>query len=195
MLLHLPPMDGREGPREKNGPALAGHGGEAVRDAISAAIATLPNQLPRSLTWDQGAEMAQHAQLRIDTCLSVYFCDPRSPWQRATNGLLRQYFLERDRSRSLRRRGPPGVVASARGGRTQGAGFEVARCCFQPASIGDCGSLTALGQNLLDRRSKEPLGEWLLAVSVHGEFENFNSCPSGRAAFSALVEPPVVGAL
>jgi IS30 family transposase len=96
MLLHLPPTDGREGPRIKNGPALTGHGAEAVRDAIAAAITTLPEQLRRSLTWDQGAEMAQHAQLRIDTGLQVYFCDPQSPWQRATNentnGLLRQYF-------------------------------------------------------------------------------------------------------
>jgi IS30 family transposase len=94
MLLHLPPIDG--GPRVKNGPALAGHGAEAVRDAITEAITTLPLQLRRSLTWDQGAEMAQHAQLRIQTGLPVYFCDPRSPWQRGTNentnGLLRQYF-------------------------------------------------------------------------------------------------------
>src|SRR5512132_7818 len=67
MLLHLPPMDGRDGPGVKNGPALTGHGAEAVRDAIADAIATLPQQLRRSLTWDQGAEMAQHAQLRIDT--------------------------------------------------------------------------------------------------------------------------------
>jgi transposase, IS30 family len=96
MLLHLPPMDGRDGPRGKNGPALTGHGAEAVCDAITSAIVTLPEQLRRSLTWDQGAEMAQHAQLRIDTGLEVYFCDPQSPWQRATNensnGLLRQYF-------------------------------------------------------------------------------------------------------
>ena len=95
MLLHLPPMDDR-GPRIKNGPALAGHGAEAVRDAIAEAITTLPVHLRRSLTWDQGAEMAQHAQLRIQTGLPVYFCDPRSPWQRGsnenTNGLLRQYF-------------------------------------------------------------------------------------------------------
>ena len=68
-LLHLPPMDDR-GPRIKNGPALAGHGAEAVRDAIAAAITTLPDQLRRSLTWDQGSEMSQHAQLRIDTGLS-----------------------------------------------------------------------------------------------------------------------------
>ncbi len=96
MLLHLPSMDGHDGPRVKNGPAVAGHGAEAVRDAIAAAITTLPEQMRRSLTWDQGAEMAQHATLRIDTGLQVYFCDPRSPWQRGsnenTNGLLRQYF-------------------------------------------------------------------------------------------------------
>ena len=96
MLLHLPPMDGHTGPRVKNGPALAGHGAEAVRDAIARAITTLPEQLRRSLTWDQGAEMAQHVQLRIVTGLPIYFCDPRSPWQRGTNentnGLLRQYF-------------------------------------------------------------------------------------------------------
>jgi IS30 family transposase len=97
MLLHLPRMQGHgRQPREKNGPALTGHGGEAVRDAIAASITTLPEQLRRSLVWDQGAEIAQHAQLRIDTGLQVYFCDPQSPWQRGTNentnGLLRQYF-------------------------------------------------------------------------------------------------------
>ena len=59
MLLHLPPMEGHgTSPRAKNGPALAGHGAEAVRDAIASAIITLPAQLRRSLTWDQGAEMA-----------------------------------------------------------------------------------------------------------------------------------------
>jgi IS30 family transposase len=97
MLLHLPRMNGHgDGTRVKNGPALAGHGAEAVRDAIAATILTLPEQLRRSLTWDQGAEMAEHAQLRIDTGIDIYFCDPHSPWQRGsnenTNGLLRQYF-------------------------------------------------------------------------------------------------------
>jgi IS30 family transposase len=97
MLLHLPRMDGHgDRPRVKNGPALAGHGAEAVRDAIATTIATMPEQLRGSLTWDQGAEMAQHVQLRIDTGLAIYFCDPHSPWQRPTNentnGLLRQYF-------------------------------------------------------------------------------------------------------
>jgi len=96
MLLHLPPPDGRGVPSVKNGPALTGHGAEAVRDAIADTITTLPQRLRRSLTWDQGAEMAQHTQLRVDTGLEVYFCDPQSPWQRGTNentnGLLRQYF-------------------------------------------------------------------------------------------------------
>jgi IS30 family transposase len=97
LLLHLPPQPehGRR-PREKHGPALAGHGAEAVRDAITRTMADFPEQLRRSLTWDQGAELAQHALLRIDTGLQVYFCDPQSPWQRGTNentnGLLRQYF-------------------------------------------------------------------------------------------------------
>jgi IS30 family transposase len=97
LLLHLPRMAGHgPGVRVKNGPALAGHGAEAVRDAIARTIITLPAQLRRSLTWDQGAEMTQHARLRIDTGVAVYFCDPHSPWQRGTNentnGLLRQYF-------------------------------------------------------------------------------------------------------
>jgi IS30 family transposase len=89
MLLHLPPMDGHGTMvRVKNGPPLAGHGAEAVRDAIAATMGTLPEQLRRSLTWDQGAEMAQHAKLRIDTGLAVYFCDPHSP------PLSGQWFLE-----------------------------------------------------------------------------------------------------
>ena len=96
LLLHLPRMPGHGAPRVKNGPALAGHGAEAVRAAIAATLTPLPEQLRRSLTWDQGTEMAQHAQLRLDTGLPVFFCDPHSPWQRGTNentnGLLRQYF-------------------------------------------------------------------------------------------------------
>jgi IS30 family transposase len=97
LLLHLPRMThhGHEA-RVKNGPALAGHGAEAVRDAITRTIIALPEQLRRSLTWDQGAELAQHARLKIDAGVQIYFCDPHSPWQRGTNentnGLLRQYF-------------------------------------------------------------------------------------------------------
>ncbi|MCP1260216.1 IS30 family transposase, partial [Acetobacter lambici] len=97
MLLHLPRMKGHGKTRViRNGPALAGHGAQAVRNAITGTIMELPASLRRSLTWDQGAEMAQHAQLQIDTGLDIYFCDPQSPWQRGsnenTNGLLRQYF-------------------------------------------------------------------------------------------------------
>ena len=97
MLLHLPPhpCHGQQ-PRDKHGPALAGHGADAVRAAITKAMASLPEQFRKSLTWDQGSEMSQHAKLSIDTGLEVYFCDPQSPWQRGTNentnGLLRQYF-------------------------------------------------------------------------------------------------------
>jgi IS30 family transposase len=97
MLLYLPRMEGYGvQARVKNGPALAGRGAEAVRDAIAATITTLPDQLRRTLTWDRGKEMAQHAQLSIDTGVQVFFADPHSPWQRGTNentnGLLRQYF-------------------------------------------------------------------------------------------------------
>ena len=79
MLLHLP----------------GGHTAEIVQEAMVAKMATLPEQLRRSLTWDQGSEMANHAQIAEATGLSIYFCDPHSPWQRGTNentnGLLRQY--------------------------------------------------------------------------------------------------------
>ena len=120
MLLHLPRMADFGQTPVKNGPALAGHGAEAVRDAIASAIADLPKHLRRSLTWDQGVEMSQHAQLRIETGLPVYFCDPHSPWQRGTNentnGLLRQYF---PKGTDLSRHSPEEIeaVAAALNGR------------------------------------------------------------------------------
>jgi IS30 family transposase len=80
LLLHLP----------------EGHGAEPVTAAITEAMAALPAKLRQTLTWDQGKELSGHRQIAETTGLKVYFCDPRSPWQRATNentnGLLRQYF-------------------------------------------------------------------------------------------------------
>jgi transposase, IS30 family len=80
MLLHLP----------------NDHRAETVRDAIVDKITTLPEALRRSLTWDQGIELARHTEITLAADLPVYFCDPHSPWQRGTNentnGLLRQYF-------------------------------------------------------------------------------------------------------
>lgn len=80
MLLHLP----------------NGRSAEDVRVALTRQIRTLPKELRRSLTWDQGNEMAEHARFSVDAKIDVYFCDPHSPWQRGsnenTNGLLRQYF-------------------------------------------------------------------------------------------------------
>ncbi len=77
-------------------PLPDGNTAQAVRTALAETVQRLPEHLWRSLTWDQGKEMAQHAQFTIDTGVQVYFCDPKSPWQRGsnenTNGLLRQYF-------------------------------------------------------------------------------------------------------
>jgi IS30 family transposase len=85
-------------------PLPDGFAAERMRPALTAAVLGLPQQLRRSLTWDHGREMAEHTQFTIDSGVQVYFCDPRSPWQRGTNentiGLLRQYL---PRSADLRK--------------------------------------------------------------------------------------------
>ena len=98
ILLHLP---GR-------------HTAEAVRDALIAVMSQLPPQLRRSLTWDQGKEMALHTEVTAALGMPVYFCDKASPWQRPsnenTNGLLRQYF---PKGSNLRVHGPGDLIAVA----------------------------------------------------------------------------------
>ena len=109
MLLHLPRM-ARHGVDAglKNGPALAGHGAEAVRDSITGTITSLPEQLRRSLTWDQGSEMSQHAWLKIDTGLDVYFWRPAlavAAWhEREYKWAASSVFPERHRPEHLQHR-------------------------------------------------------------------------------------------
>jgi len=97
LLVHLPrdPMWNKVAPT-KNGPALGGYGAEAMSTALQTSMTRLPLQLRRTLTWDRGKEMSDHADFTLDTGTKVYFADPHSPWQRPTNensnGLLRQYF-------------------------------------------------------------------------------------------------------
>ncbi len=105
-----------------------GRSSEPVLRALSERIVTLPEQLVRSLTWDQGKEMAQHAQFTIDTGLQIYICDPRSPWQRGTNentnGLLRQYFPKGSDLAAVTQDGLDAVAAELNGRPRQTLGWR-----------------------------------------------------------------------
>ena len=106
----------------------AGHAADVVADALAAKIVELPEQLRRSLTWDQGKEMASHVRFTDETGVPVYFCDPRSPWQRGsnenTNGLLRQYFPKRTEIAHYTQAELDDVAAQLNGRPRQTLGFK-----------------------------------------------------------------------
>src|SRR3954469_5126584 len=105
-----------------------GHAADVVADALAAKIVELPAQLRRSITCDQGKEMAAHARFSIKTGVPVYFCDPRSPWQRGsnenTNGLLRQYLPKRTEIAPLPQADLDDVAAELNGRPRQTLGFK-----------------------------------------------------------------------
>jgi IS30 family transposase len=105
-----------------------GRSSEPVLAALTERIVTLPQQMVRSLTWDQGKEMALHAQFTIDTGLQIYICDPRSPWQRGTNentnGLLRQYFPKGTNLNAVSQGGLDAVAAELNGRPRQTLGWR-----------------------------------------------------------------------
>ena len=105
-----------------------GKGALEVCEALKQSIATLPEALRRSLTWDQGSEMAEHRSFAIDSGIEVYFCDPQSPWQRGsnenTNGLLRQYFPRGERFDGIDQRALDEVAAKLNGRPRKTLGFR-----------------------------------------------------------------------
>jgi len=109
-------------------PLPDGFTAERMRPALTTAVLRLPEQLRRSLTWDQGREMAEHTQFTVDSGVQVYFCDPRSPWQRGTNentnGLLRHYLPKGADLGRLDQTALDGIAAELNGRPRQTLGFK-----------------------------------------------------------------------
>jgi IS30 family transposase len=109
-------------------PLPNGFTAQRMRPELTTAILRLPEQLRRSLTWDQGREMAEHLRFTIDSGVQVYFCDPRSPWQRGTNentnGLLRQYLSKSVDLRRFDQAALDAIAAELNGRPRQTLGFK-----------------------------------------------------------------------
>jgi transposase, IS30 family len=109
-------------------PLPDGFTAERMRPELTTAILRLPQQLRRSLTWDHGKEMAEHLRFTVDSGVQVYFCDPRSPWQRGsnenTNGLLRQYLPKGADLRQFDQAALDAIAAELNGRPRQTLGFK-----------------------------------------------------------------------
>jgi IS30 family transposase len=146
LVLGSPAQRGRDPgggpqPRCAGVPLPDGFTAERMRPALTAAILRLPQQLRRSLTWDHGKEMAEHTQFTVDSGVQVYFCDPRSPWQRGsnenTNGLLGQYLPKSVDLRQLDQTALDAIAAELNGRPRQPSGFRHPHrswrtCCADP---------------------------------------------------------------
>ncbi len=120
-----------------------GRKAEPVRAALAQSIASLPSQLRRSLTWDQGKEMTEHALFTVDSGVQVYFCDPNSPWQRGTNentnGLLRQYLPARTDRAGISQVQLDAIAADPRGWLCACLDLASASRCLDEVKRGDVG--------------------------------------------------------